>query len=92
MIHNHTAIRQALIMWKPWVYHCHYVDVIYGRKLNITMFKEYQNNFFKIIRRDRRTGNDAIVTAFIDFQTVVLCDQEKKLTFWQSKYCSDRIA
>jgi len=45
------------------------------------MFKEYQNNFFKIIRRDRRTGNDAIVTAFIDFQTVVLCDQEKKLTF-----------
>jgi hypothetical protein len=78
MIHNHTAFRQALIKWKLWIYHCHCADVIYGRKLNITMFKEYQNNFFKIIRRDRRTGNNAIVIAFIDFQIVVLYDQEKK--------------
>lgn len=45
------------------------------------MFREYQNNFFNSIRRDRRTGNDVIVIAFIDFQTVVLYDQEKKRTF-----------
>jgi len=41
------------------------------------MFKEYQNNFFKSIRRDRRTGKVAVVIKFIDFQTIVLYDQEK---------------
>jgi len=45
------------------------------------MFKGYQKNFFKSIRRDRRTVNYAKVIAFIDFQTVVLYDQEKKWTF-----------
>ena len=63
------------------MYHCQCVDVIYGRKLNITIFKEYQNNFFKSIRTDRRTVNDAIVIAFIDFQSVVLYDQETKWNF-----------
>jgi hypothetical protein len=63
------------------MYHCHCVDVIYGRRLNITKFKVYQNNFFKSIRRDRRTVNYAIVIAFIDFQSAVLYDQEKKWTF-----------
>lgn len=63
------------------MYYCHCVGIIYGRKLNITMFKEYQNNFLQIIRTYRRTGNNAIVLAFIDFQTVELYDQEKKWTF-----------